>query len=72
MRLTDLTLFELSERVNSGEICWEDVVEAYREQIRRYDDDLKAYITVNESGQDPLKGAISGAPVAIKDNICTR
>ncbi|MEM4643753.1 MAG: Asp-tRNA(Asn)/Glu-tRNA(Gln) amidotransferase subunit GatA [Candidatus Methanomethylicaceae archaeon] len=70
--MTELTLFELSESLRSGELTWEDAVEAYCEQIKRYDDDLNAYITVNGVEQKPVGEKLSGAPIAIKDNICTK
>ncbi|MEM2057818.1 MAG: amidase, partial [Thermoproteota archaeon] len=70
--MTELTLFELSESLRSGELTWEDAVEAYCEQIKRYDDDLNAYITVNGVERKPVGEKLSGAPIAIKDNICTK
>jgi aspartyl-tRNA(Asn)/glutamyl-tRNA(Gln) amidotransferase subunit A len=72
LRLVDLTLFELSESLRSGEFTWQDAIEAYSEQIKRYDDELNAYITVNGAELSPPTGALSGAPIAVKDNICTK
>jgi len=68
----DLTLFEMVEAVKSGEVEKEKVLEAYRKQISRYDDELKAYITINDSVTIPSGGPLEGAPIAIKDNMCTK
>lgn len=71
-RLTDLTLFELSESLRSGETTWQDAVEAYSEQIKRLDDELNAYITISGTEHGPIGDTLAGAPIAIKDNICTK
>lgn len=74
MGLLDLTLFELAEAIKNGDFGRDDVLQAYMDQIARHDGALKAYITV--CGADAHgrggKGLLEGAPIAIKDNICTK
>jgi aspartyl-tRNA(Asn)/glutamyl-tRNA(Gln) amidotransferase subunit A len=72
MGLTDLTLFELIGAIKSGELEKEKVLEEYRANINKHNGKLKAYITLNENPEMPSGGALEGAPVAIKDCICTK
>ncbi len=74
MRITDLTLFELINSIENGDIIWEDVIDAYFERIERYDEELRAYITINEKikNEKYTNGILKGIPIAIKDNICTK
>ncbi len=75
--ILEMTLFELAEALKSGEVEGEAVVEAYMRQISRYDPELRAYVAVDEGVSPPLSAAhspapIEGAPLAVKDNMCTR
>jgi len=72
MGLIDLTLFELVEAIKSGELEKEKVLEEYRAQIKRHNGRLKAFITLSENPEIPSGGRLEGAPVAIKDCICTK
>jgi aspartyl-tRNA(Asn)/glutamyl-tRNA(Gln) amidotransferase subunit A len=72
MNLTNLTLFELVEAIKSGELEKEKVLEEYRSNINRYNGKFKAYITLNKNPELPSGGVLEGAPVAIKDCICTK
>ncbi|MCQ5377798.1 MAG: amidase family protein, partial [Candidatus Methanomethylicia archaeon] len=74
MGLLDLTLFELADAIKNGDIGREDALQSYMDQIERHDGILKAYITVcgaNLTGRGG-EGLLEGAPIAIKDNICTK
>ncbi|MDD1766896.1 MAG: Asp-tRNA(Asn)/Glu-tRNA(Gln) amidotransferase subunit GatA, partial [Candidatus Methanomethyliaceae archaeon] len=64
--------FELVEAIKSGELEKEKVLEEYRTNINRYNGKLKAYITLNENPEMPSRGVLEGAPVAVKDCICTK
>ncbi|MCS7097912.1 MAG: Asp-tRNA(Asn)/Glu-tRNA(Gln) amidotransferase subunit GatA [Candidatus Methanomethyliaceae archaeon] len=73
MRVLDFTLFELINAIKNGDLSWEDVMDEYKIRIDRLDDDLKAYITINENiDKVNLNTPLAGVPLAIKDNICTR
>jgi aspartyl-tRNA(Asn)/glutamyl-tRNA(Gln) amidotransferase subunit A len=74
LRIVDLTLFELINSIENGDIIWEDVIDAYFERIKKYDEEVRAYITVNEKvrNEKQNKGILKGAPIAVKDNICTK
>lgn len=79
-----LGILELSEAYRSGELRPVEVTEAYVRWIEEIDPLIGAYITLDEEGA--LKAAeeaerrfsegrnslLTGVPVAIKDNICTK
>ncbi|MBC7126781.1 MAG: Asp-tRNA(Asn)/Glu-tRNA(Gln) amidotransferase subunit GatA [Candidatus Methanosuratincola petrocarbonis] len=77
-RLEDLTLFESVESIKNGEIEREALLEALLARIRRLNPEYGAFITVNEGiadlegGAGSKNGTIEGAPIAIKDCICTK
>jgi len=83
--ITALTIYELAERLRSGEMSSVDITKAYLEEIRKKDGIIGAYISVYEEAA--LKNAeeidkkrasgdemplLSGIPAGIKDNICTK
>lgn len=73
MRIVDFTLFELINAIKNDNLSWEDVIDCYISRIKKIDDDLKAYITINENIESVnLNSPLAGAPLAIKDNICTK
>jgi aspartyl-tRNA(Asn)/glutamyl-tRNA(Gln) amidotransferase subunit A len=67
----DLSLFQLVECIRSGELEREEVLEAYMGQIKRHDGTLRAYLTLNNNLATG-NGELQGAPLAIKDNMCTK
>lgn len=71
-KILDLTLFELVEAIKNGSLDSKDVLDDYRTSIKKNDGELKAYITLNEQDDGKRQGALQGAPIAIKDNICTK
>ncbi len=77
-RLEDLTLFEAVESIKNGEIEKEGLLETFLERIRRLNPEYGAYITLNEGaafregGDGTGGGSIEGAPIAVKDCICTK
>jgi aspartyl-tRNA(Asn)/glutamyl-tRNA(Gln) amidotransferase subunit A len=70
--ILELTLYELSAAIRNGDVESEEVLEAYQSQIARHDGLLRAFITVDDRPPKPTKGEINGAPLAIKDNMCTK
>ena len=86
MNKTDIqtmSIRQLSEAMDKKELSAEDVTRAYLKQIDKADDVIGAYLHINKSALDEAieqdkkrkagekTGALSGIPVAVKDNICT-
>ena len=82
--LTTLTLAELRERLNSGDVRCVEVTSAFLDAIHRQDDTIHAFLHVDRddaikqaeavdqkraSGQ-PM-GLLAGIPIATKDVLCT-
>ena len=74
---------DMRKALDSKEISAKELAQTYFERIKKYDDKVKSFITVTEEkaleqaekAQDVIdKGeakALTGIPVAVKDNICT-
>lgn len=76
MQLTDLSLFEASEKLEKKEIKASELTEAFLRRIETLDPQINAYITLcAESSLDAakaydegkVKGALAGLPIAVKD-----
>lgn len=82
MAITDLTAFELSQKIASREVSAMEVLEAYLKRIASTEPAIDAYLSVTEetareqaaavdsaldSGAEA--GPLAGVPLAIKDNI---
>ncbi len=70
--ILDLTLYELVDAIKNGSLDAEEVLEEYRGSIRKSDGKVKAYITLNDHADGDPRGILAGAPIAVKDNICTK
>jgi aspartyl-tRNA(Asn)/glutamyl-tRNA(Gln) amidotransferase subunit A len=66
------TLYELVDAVKNGSLDAEEVLEEYRGSIRKNDGKVKAYITLNDHADGDPRGILAGAPIAVKDYICTK
>lgn len=84
MSLTSLTAVELGKKIKAKEVTVKEAVLASLEQIKKHEDVINAYVTVDEEGAlkraeevqalidaGELTGPLAGVPVAIKDNMCT-
>lgn len=84
MSLTSLTAVELGRKIKAKEVTVTDAVRAVLEQIKKSEDTVHAYVTLDEEGAlkraeeiqkkidaGELTGPLAGVPVAIKDNMCT-
>ncbi len=79
----DLTISELRELLDSGEISAQELTNLYLERIATVDEKVKAYVTVTEKeARDQAREAdkkikegsaapLTGIPLGIKDVICT-
>lgn len=85
MELLTKTAHQLADMLRSGETTSLAIVEAYFKQIESVEDQVRAYITLDQEGAlakakeiDKRRQAgealsdLAGIPVAIKDNICTK
>ena len=85
MELLQMKATELSEKIKRGELGVEEVVNFYRERIRKTEPEIHAFLTLNDAAlaertaevQEGIKsgryqGKLAGVPIAVKDNICTK
>jgi hypothetical protein len=81
--LTDLTVAEARRRLDAGELSAADLTDAHLARIAALDGDLHSFITVTDEiarvqARDAdariargEAGALTGIPIALKDNLCT-
>ena len=87
MTLTDLTLTEALDKLQSGEIKAVELTQAYLDRIERIDPKIDAYLTVTgelalqqaaradarrTQGENLGAAVLLGIPLAIKDVLCTQ
>ena len=83
MKLYELTVHEIVDKLNSGEITSEELVISYFDRIKEKDGDIKAYVsTLEEKALEKAReidlrrkngeklGKFAGVPIGIKDNMC--
>jgi len=82
--ITELTVYELSEKLKAKEVSCKEVTEAYLEQIERIDPLVKSYLTVTkdiaieqaQKAQEKIDSnnwqPFTGVPLGIKDVLCTK
>ncbi len=79
-----LTIHELMEKLDSGELSSQQVVKAYLDRIEAVDPKLNSFVTVDREGAmeqarqadrqraEGGRGALLGAPIAVKDALATK
>ena len=85
MEITDLTVYELQEKLKNKELTITDITRAYVNRIEEKEKDVQAFVTPlteealkqAEEIQDKvekgeIKGEFAGIPIGIKDNMCTK
>ena len=85
MSLYDLTIVEAGEKLRSGEVTSEDLLDAVLIRASQTEAQLHAYLTIDRDGareaahqadsdlSDGIdRGPLHGIPIALKDNMCTR
>jgi len=82
LALHELTINEVHKLLQKREISSEELTRDIIKQIKNVDNEIKAFVTLDEEGaieasrkidkNGEYKGPLSGIPVAVKDNICTK
>ena len=85
MDITELTVHELQEKLNSKEFTISEITKAYADKIKEKEPEVGAFVTVltdeaieksKEIEEKVNKGEITskyaGIPIGIKDNMCTK
>ncbi len=85
MNITSLTLSELSQKFQNGELTSREITEAFIKNIEEKDGEINAFVTTtfdlaremadasdSRYKNNTLASPLDGMPIAIKDNICTK
>lgn len=73
MKLTDLTVHELMEKVKNKEITIEEITKAYANRINEKESEVNAFVSTRlDEAIAESKNPEAGIPIGIKDNICTK
>ena len=85
MELYELTVHELVEKLEKGEVTSTEIVKSYFDRIKEKDEAVKAYVStleeqamakareVDEKRKNGEKlGKFAGIPIGIKDNMCIK
>lgn len=85
MEITELTVNELKEKLNSKELTATQITKAYIDRINEKENDVKAFVTLltdsalkqaedidKKREENELVEELAGMPIGIKDNICTK
>ena len=79
MKLYELTVHELMEKLEKNEITSEDIIKSYSKRIDEKEKDVQAFVTVTADealkqaeNVDRTKSKLAGIPIGIKDNMCTK
>jgi len=79
MQIIELSVYELKEKIASGEITPREVVQAYLQRVEALDPNINAFVHLDQDSifrqvekleSSRVFGKLYGIPVAIKDNIC--
>lgn len=85
MKIVDLKVWQMQEKLKAGEISSREITKAHLEQIDKLDDNINAFISYDKEAalkeadkidEKISKGeelpALAGLPIGIKDNIITK
>ncbi len=72
--ITEMSLAELLEKRESGEISPADIAGAFQKRIAEYEPEIEAFTALAENFVGRVKqgdGRLKGVPIAVKDNMAT-
>ena len=85
MEFREMTAAEIGQKIKTGEMTAVDAVKAALAEIKKQDEVLNSFVTVDEEGalkrakevqkhidNGELTGPLAGVPIAVKDNMCTK
>ena len=85
MKILELSATELAKKIKAGESTSEEAAKASLAQIAKEDQKIRAYLTMDEEKvlararevdagirAGKYTGPLTGVPIAVKDNICTK
>lgn len=85
MEIEKLSVKEILELLDSKKVTSTELVNAYFDRIEKYEDKIGAFVTLTKDyalsrakvedekrAKGEKVGTLSGVPIAIKDNICTK
>lgn len=72
MSIIDLSLTQLIEEVKKKTLTSKEVVKEYAKRSEEQQPKINAYVTLEKKPTIPSTGVLSGLPLAIKDNFCTK
>ena len=85
MEITDLTVHELIDKLEKKALTIKEINKAYIDRINEKESDVQAFVTTltdeamkkadeiqNKIECGTAKGKLSGIPIGIKDNMCTK
>ena len=85
MEFCEMTAAEIGQKIKTGEMTAVDAVKAALAEIKKQDEVLNSFVTVDEEGalkrakevqkhidNGELTGPLAGVPIAVKDNMCTK
>ena len=85
MKITELTVHELQDKLASGELTVTQITKAYTDRIQEKEGQVEAFVTTltDEATEEAkkmeekiasgeIKSSLAGIPIGIKDNMCTK
>ncbi len=85
MKITELTVHELQDKLASGELTVTQITKAYTDRIQEKEGQVEAFVTTlteeateeakkmeEKIASGEIKSSLAGIPIGIKDNMCTK
>lgn len=66
------TIAEIRSDIEKKRVSKEEVFAFFNARIKKHNEKLNAFLTVQETPTNSKTGSLSGIPLAVKDNFCTK